>query len=144
MSITKGKIKAGSTFFGLFLPFKFPLLPGGYAVYVDGKRHQVSKQDDLFIGEGIRQLAGHEVEVVVSRGMVLAMRSIEEAFTHPHPIIIVCYIPAPEWYFNRDFLQNTRLIMTQTLLKEKIIQPDDAAIVGQWQSQAQEVGMKKG
>ncbi len=141
MAVTKGKIKAGSSFLGLFLPFKFPFLPRRYAVYVDGKVHQVSKQDDLFIGEPIRQLEGHEVEIVISMGMIIAIRGLEEIF---RPKVITCYIPAVVRYLDHDFLQNTRAFMIKNLINQKIIQPQDAAIVEQWQSQAQEVGMKKG
>lgn len=135
MAVSKGKIKAGSSFLGLFLPFKFPLLPRRYAVYVEGKRHLVKKHDNLFIGEGIRQLAGHNVEVLVSKGMILAIRSLKD--TLPFPIGPTCYMPPDIMYFNHDFLQMIKPIMIQTLLKENVIQKEDAELAEQWQSKAQ-------
>jgi len=141
MAVAKGKVKAGSSFFGLFLPFKFPLFPRRYAVYVEGTRYRVSKQCDPFVGEPIRQLAGNEVELVISGKEIFAVRGLLEKLKH---IIVTCYLCPIDLVFTDDVLRNTRKIMNETLVKQEIIQADAVEVAEQWHSQAQEMVMKKG
>jgi hypothetical protein len=107
---------------------------------VDGKKHTISKLWVPFVEEPLKQLAGHEVELVISRDVILAMRPIEDARIRLP--IILCYVPAIDMLLDHDFLKNTRAVMFKTLLEQNIIPVDGAAIaeVEQWQLQVQEKG----
>jgi hypothetical protein len=137
MAVAKGKVNAGSTFFGLYLPFRFPLFPRRYAVYVEGKRNRVSKQCDPFVGETIRQLAGQEVELVISKEEIFAIRGLGEKLKH---FIVTCYLCPIVMVFTPRVLQETRMIMNQTLIEQKVIQKDAVDVAEEWHTQARAHG----
>jgi hypothetical protein len=141
MAVAKGKVNAGSSFFGLYLPFRFPLFPRRYAVYVEGKRNRVSKQCDPFVGEPIKQLAGHEVEVVMSKEEIFAIRGLGEELKH---IIVTCYLCPIVMVFTPRVLQETRKIMNQTLIEQKVIQADAVDQAEKWHEMAQGMLKEKG
>lgn len=141
MAVAKGKVNAGSSFFGLYLPFSFPLFPRRYAVYVEGKRSRVSKQCDPFVGEPIRQLAGHEVEVVISGKEIFAIRGLAEELKH---IIVTCYLCPLVMVFTPRVLQETRKIMNQTLIEQEVIQAESVDVAEKWHEMAQGMLKEKG
>jgi hypothetical protein len=140
MSVAKGKVNAGSTFFGLYLPFRFPLFPRRYAVYVEGKRYRVDKQCDPFVGEPIMKLAGHEVEVVISQNEIYAIRDLEHVEPELEKIILFCYLMPLGRAFPDEVIKGIQPLMNEILVKQGVILADDVKIAEQWQSQAMEHG----
>jgi len=144
MAVAKGKVNAGSTFFGLYLPFRFPLFPRRYAVYVEGKRYRVDKQCDPFIGEPIRQLAGHEVEVITSGDEIYAIRGKDLVKPELNKIIRICYLMPLVKAFPEEVIMGIQPLMNEILVNQGVIQPDAVEMGQEWMSQGKKTAKKKG
>ncbi len=133
MAVTNGSVDVGVSLFGLFIKSRFltklPFFSPRYAVAVDGRRYQVSKDCDPFVGRPLRVLAGHPVEAIISDGEIFALRAIEEQLKH---IVLTCYLMPQLKVFTDDVLQNTREIMTQTLVEEGVVEQRASDEFNEW------------
>lgn len=105
----------------------------GRAVEVEGERHFMPKGCDPIIGPRLKEFAGKEVEVLMVRDVVLAIRALEpQLMRPPFRPVITCYLCPPDVVFDPQIMAKIEPLITESLLKSGYLDKKVAAQLGQW------------
>lgn len=85
-------------------------------IEVKGGRHYMPKGCDPIIGPQLEAIAGHEVEVLMAKDVVLAIRLIEELPWIDWRVIL-CYLCPPDIVFPPDIIRKIEPLITESLLE---------------------------
>lgn len=104
------------------------------SVQVEKERHFMPKGCDPIIGPQLEAFVGQEVEVLMAKDVVLAIRALErvEKFRWP---IITCYLCPPDVVFHPEILAKVEPLITESLLESGYL---DESVVKQlrgWQAE---------
>jgi hypothetical protein len=105
------------------------------SVYVEGERHFMPKGCDPIIGPQLEAFAGKEVDVLMAKDVVLAIRALEPEEVLPLPPIIICYLCPPHIVFDPKILMRIEPLITESLLESGYL---DKGVVEQlhgWQAE---------
>jgi hypothetical protein len=110
MAVAKGRVLAKELF-----------------IEVEGRRHYVPKGCDPVIGPQLEAMAGMDVEVLMAKDTVLAIR-LPERVPHIKWPIITCYLIPPEVVFDPEIFMRVEPLITDILLESGYL---SQTVVGQ-------------
>jgi len=105
---------------------------GGRFITVAGKRRYMPKGCDPIIGPQLAKVAGRDVEVLVAKDVVLAVRVLEWKPELKIPRIIVCYLCPPHIVFNEEILRAIEPPITRKLVQSGYLAPAVAEQLNEW------------
>ncbi len=104
-----------------------------YVVEVKDKKHYIPKGCFTIKEEQLKTLIDKEVEVLFSDKEIVAIRPLKELKIKFEPPFIICYLVYSEKVFTKEILEEIQPILTNSLIKEKVLDPDITQQLKKWQ-----------
>jgi len=102
-------------------------------IEVEGEKHYMPKGCDPIIGPQLEALAGKEVEVLIAKDIVLAIRAVTE-LDPKFKRRIICYMCPPHIVFDPDILTKIEPIITESLLQSGYLDKSVAEQLNGWKA----------
>lgn len=105
-----------------------------FPIEIDGKRFYPPKGCDPIIGRDLEAFSGKKVEVLMAGKEVLAIRSLEPVVGFQIPVI-TCYLLPLELVFDPQIMNQIRPVITEQLVKAKVLEKPIADQLEKWYRQ---------
>ena len=102
-------------------------------IEVEGGKHYMPKGCDPIIGPQLEKIAGHEVEVLMAKDVVLAVR-VKDEVPHVKFPVIVCYMCPPHVVFDERILAAIEPVITESLVKSGYLEASVVKQLNEWKA----------
>ena len=85
-------------------------------IEVEGEKYYMPKGCDPIIGPQLEMVAGQEIELLMTKDVILALRA--KSLIDPHKIIVItCYLCPPFIVFEPEIMRKIEPLITESLLQ---------------------------